>query len=116
MGTHYEGRPVPEKDWKYLRSIQPEMLNSLCAKINQKATDIIGSQGDSAHAKCLKLYKHIRESDKCVAGCFNDWRRSNFWMTILVLRRYGILTDTLVLGFTEEGRQGVQAFDSLPCR
>jgi len=114
MGTHYEGRPVPEKDWRYLRSIQPELLNGLCSRINQKAAEIISSQGESEHAKYQKLHKHIHESDECVARCFDDWRRSNFWMTLLLLSRYGLLTDTLVRGFTEEGRQGIQAIDSLP--
>jgi len=114
METHYEGRPVPEKDWRYLRSIEKEMLEGLCSKINQEVADIISSQGESEHAKYLKLYKHIRESDRIVGQCFNDWRRSNFWITLLLLRRQGLLTDNLVQGLTEEGREGVKAIDSLP--
>lgn len=38
---------IPEKDWKYLRSIEKELLSELCRTINQKAAAIVHS-GTSA--------------------------------------------------------------------
>ncbi len=47
----------------------------------------------SEHEKYLNLYKHINKSDKIIADCFNDWRRSNIDIKIRSLRHHDLLTD-----------------------
>ena len=48
-------RSIPERDWKYLRKIQPEMLSALCARINRQAMELLQSQAESEHKKYLRL-------------------------------------------------------------
>jgi hypothetical protein len=84
---------LPEKGWKYLRSIEPELLSDLCRKINQKAAQLLSSEFESEHKKYLALYKHIETSDKIVADCFNDWRRSTLTLKLALLRRHKVLKD-----------------------
>ena len=84
---------ILERDWKYLQRIQPELLRALCARINHQATDILQSQAKSEHERYLILYKHIHDSNRIIASCFDDWRRSNLWTKILLLRREDLLTD-----------------------
>jgi hypothetical protein len=50
---------MPEIDWKYLRSIQAELLASLCKRINRKAMEILGSREMSERDKYKALYGHI---------------------------------------------------------
>ena len=90
----------PEKDWKYLRSISDEMLNILCGRINREVIEIVQSQDASEHAKYLRLYKHVQESDNVVADCFNDWRRSTLGRRLLSLLRHGLLTEEQQAGLT----------------
>ena len=83
---------IPESDWKYLRRIQPELLGALCSRINREAKSILESQSESEHEKYLRLFKHIDSSNRTLAECFDDWRRSNIWVKMLLLRREGLLT------------------------
>jgi len=105
-------RSIPEKDWKYLRSIQEELLSELCGKINRDAAAIIGSEGESEHRKYLKLYKHIEASDRIVADCFNDWRRSNLLLKLLLLHRHKLLTDEQIANLTDESRELLGGFST----
>jgi hypothetical protein len=47
--------PIPEKDWKYLRSIQADLLSSLCERINLRATEIL----QSAKLSDLEKYRAL---------------------------------------------------------
>src|SRR6185369_909481 len=68
---------IPERDWKYLRSIKDEMLETLCKRINDEASRIVTSKSGSQHDKYLRLFKHVMDHDDNMGHCFNDWRRSN---------------------------------------
>ena len=83
---------IPEKDWKYLRSVQSELLSSLCERINRKAMEILGSVEESECNKYKKLYQHILDSDEIIAKCFDDWRRSNIRLKVFMLHSHGLLT------------------------
>jgi len=93
---------IPEADWKYLRKIQPEMLSSLCARINRQARALLESQAESEHEKYRKLCQHVKDSGRILADCFDDWRRSNIWLKILVLRKEGLLTDEHLIHMSDK--------------
>jgi hypothetical protein len=84
---------IQESDWKYLRKRNKDMLSTLCGRINEQSKNIINDQFVSEHEKYLKLYDHIKKSDKIIADCFNDWRRSNIWLKIQFLRKHDLLTN-----------------------
>jgi hypothetical protein len=96
---------IPERDWKYLRKIQPDMLDTLCQQINQRTERILKSPDKSDHEKYLAVYDHIKKSDRVVAKCFSDWRRSNIWLTIPLLYKEGLLTEDHLKNMTEETSQ-----------
>ncbi len=102
---------IPERDWKYLRKIQQEMLDSLCERINRQARDLLQSQAESEHDRYLALYRHVRDSDKIVAACFNDWRRSKMLWTIPVLLREGLLTKDHLSHMSDETTQFLHNLD-----
>ena len=81
-----------------------EMLHTLCYRINQKAVDIVTAEGKNPHEKYLELYRHIKKSDRIVADCFNDWRRSNISRKILFLRHHGLLLDSHIANFSESAK------------
>ena len=102
-----------EKDWKYLRSIHDEMLSSLCQRINQKAVEIARAQGESEHAKYLKLFKYIHDADDIIAQCFNDWRRSTIDQRALSLRHHNLLTHDHLENLTPDAQACVKMWESL---
>ena len=93
----------PETDWKYLRSIQEELLSSLFGKINSKAIKILQAELSESE-KYSDLYRHIRDADKIVAQCFDDWRRSNISLKLIALYHHGILTEEHISHLTDETR------------
>ncbi len=96
--------PIKERDWKYLRGISDAMLHALCTRVNRKAVEIVEAGKKNPHEVYGELYRHIEDSDKIVADCFNDWRRSNIGMKIIFLRRHGLLTDEHVQSLSESAQ------------
>lgn len=103
-------RTIPEKDWKYLRSIEKELLSDLCRNINQSAMAILSSECGSEHDRYLKLYKHIDTSDRIIADCFNDWRRSNLCLKLLLLQKHNLLAAEHIAKLSDETRELLNRF------
>jgi hypothetical protein len=95
-------RSVPERDWRFLRKIEPEMLGVLYARINKQARDLLESPGESERDRYHRLYRHVKDSDRIVGDCFDDWRRSNILFKIPLLRREGLLTDEHLSQMSDE--------------
>jgi len=98
-------RQIPERDWKYLRSIEQELLAKLCGRINREALEMLQSPAVGEHEGYLRLYRHYRESDKIVADCFDDWRRSNIVLKLLLIRKQKLLSAEMVANLSEETRE-----------
>lgn|SRR5208337_893014 len=96
------GTAIPEIDWKYLRSVQAELFSSLCERINGKAMKILQSVEMSEGDKYRALYQHMLNSDKIVAECFDDWRRSNIWLKMVMLHRNSLLTEKYIGHLSDE--------------
>lgn len=101
---------IPEKDWKYLRSVEKDLLSELCRTINQKAAEIIHAGAGSEYDKYLLLYKYIKGADAIVAECFDDWRRSNLLFKLPLLNRHKILRDEHILNLSVETRERLGRF------
>jgi hypothetical protein len=103
---------IAEKDWKYLRSVEKDLLSELCRTINQKAAEIVHSGTGSEYDKYLLLFKHIKDSDAIVAECFDDWRRSNLLFKLPHLLRHKVLRDEHLLNLTAETRERLSRFSA----
>ena len=103
---------IPESDWKYLRTRKENMLSTLCGRINEQSKNTLNNQSASEHEKYLKMYKYIKKSDKVVADCFNDWRRSNIWLKIQQLRYNDLLTDEHLDQMSDDVRTLMEHYQS----
>ncbi len=104
---------IPERDWKYLRRIQPEMLAALCARINGRTKALLDAGGKSEHEIYADVFQHIETSDRIVAECFDDWRRSAIWLKIPLLRREGLLTDDHLANLSDDVHALLERFRML---
>ncbi len=103
---------ISERDWKYIRSIQDELLSSLCARINREAQAILLDPQSSDHEKYLELYRHVKESDGIIADCFDDWRRSTILIKIFLLREQGLLSEDHMRNLSQETGNRIRKFET----
>ena len=98
---------IPESDWKYLRTLKDELLDTLCKRINDEASQLINDPHFSQHEKFLHLFRHVMEKNRIIANCFDDWRRSNIHLKLLSLREQQLLTQEQIWQLSEETRQKI---------
>lgn len=83
---------IPERDWKMMKKVKDDLLNCLCERINRQSMAVLEGEGDSEHEKFLKLVTHVRDTNRIVADCFDDWRRSTLFIKLANLQHQGLLT------------------------
>jgi len=96
---------LPERDWRLMSKLKPDLLNQLCARVHQQVRKLLDAPMESEHARYLSLCKLIRESDEVIVNCMDDWRRSQLYLRLIWLRREGLLTDEHVRQLSEAGQR-----------
>src|SRR3569832_462905 len=66
----------PERDWKYLRSIEGSVLARYCERVLKESSAIIADADAAPHDRYLRLFRLLDERDRTMARAFNDMRRS----------------------------------------
>ncbi|MDP3980942.1 MAG: hypothetical protein Q8Q33_06000 [Chlamydiota bacterium] len=101
---------IPESDWKYMSKIKTDLLNRLCEKIRKQSVAIFQEEDSSEYERYLKNYKHIQDSDKIVAECFNDWRRSTLFMRLAAIQHYELLSQEQFERLSVDTQKKLNAF------
>ena len=96
--------PIPERDWRFLRSIEDELLAILCARINQQTAKILTDPQLNERQKYHAVYKHIKESGKIVTDCFDDWKRSDINIKIMFLNRHNLFKPEHLARLSDESK------------
>ena len=92
----------PEADWKYLRSIQDELLQRFCEKSNQKSKKILENSNLDSYERYKQLFNHTEDSDERLASCFDDWRRSTIFSRLLWIMKERLLSDAELHNLSSE--------------
>jgi len=106
-------RTIAEPDWKYMKGIKDHLLDMLCRQINRKSTGILNEKKGSEYEKYLRVYEHIKNSDRIISECFDDWRRSTLMQKLIVLQYYGLLTEEHLEQLSGETQQKLNVFNQL---
>ena len=96
-----------------MRSIHDELLHALCERIKKDAIDVLTESGKNPHEQYLNLYQHVKESDRIISDCFDQWSRSRLQMKILFLRRQGLLSDAHVEYLSDSAREWLAVAEKL---
>lgn len=104
------GPDIPERDWKYLRSIQKELLDRLCRRILGDIQVEIAKAGSqrTAHETYLAVYKLVERSDHTIADCIDDWRRSTILTRLFSLLDQNLLSAGEQDHLSEETREKIR--------
>ena len=95
-------RQIKESDWKYLRSIQHQILNRHCDAILEVIDLIIQNRKGEEHKSYIQIYSLLRDKDKEIAVTYNDLKRSNAIEKICHMRKHLAMTDEEFSKFSEE--------------
>ena len=104
---------IQEKDWKIVRDLQKDTLNTACGRILQRAATLTESRGSESHQNYLKLYKLMRQEDKQISLMFDDFKRSNAIFKLAMWRKNDLLPDEVFNALTEETREHIQIYNEL---
>ena len=101
-------RHIPESDWKKLRKIKDNMLNTSCRNIFQKIDGISKKIDGREHEAYLELWKLLNKEDKDISIMFDDLKRSNAVQKLSAWKQKGIISNEQISGFTDETQQIIE--------
>jgi len=104
-------KAISENDWKLLRSMKDAKLNEVCEQVLGTVGSVIINKGSENHKAYLEVWEKIQTGDSDIAEMFNDIRRSNAILKLVAWKRYGLLTESELNGFSEETRSTIKAID-----
>lgn len=104
---------TPESDWKCMKKVQDDLLATLCERINKQSVSILQATHGSEHEKYQKHFKHTKDSDRIVAECFDDWRRSTLILKLIALQRHDLLTEEQMRQLSEETQRRLKVVHEL---
>ena len=104
---------IPERDWKMLRGMKDEMLNTACERIFRKVQAIIDGRSGRTHEAYQELWKLLDAEDKKIAIMFDDLKRSNSVRKLAAWRQNGLLTDEELVRFSDETVETVRLLGQL---
>jgi hypothetical protein len=104
---------IPESDWKYIKGIKDHLLDVLCQQINRKSVAILTENKDSEYERYLRNFKYIQKSDRIIAECFDDWRRSSLMQKLIALQYHALLTEEHIEQLSDETQVKLNALKQL---
>ena len=102
-------KAIPEKDWKLMKSMKDGKLNQFCEQILGAVGSVIINKGNENHKAYLDVWEKVQTGDSEIAEMFNDLRRSNAVLKLVAWKRYGLLTENELKGFSEETQSTIEA-------
>lgn len=103
-------REIAESDWKLFCQLHPVALERLCKQILSEIESANADEAKSFHQRYLDIYQIIKHRDKELADTFNDLRRSTALLQIVTIYSRGLLSETELLGFSQEVRNAIKSF------
>ncbi|MFO7818443.1 MAG: hypothetical protein ACQES5_05960 [Thermodesulfobacteriota bacterium] len=93
---------ISESDWKKIRSMEKDKLDTLCESVLTKIRAIIDDDTKGPHERYLDLWKVIKHKDKVIAKLFNDFKRSNATTKLIHWVNEDLLSEEEFESFSQE--------------
>lgn len=104
---------IREKDWKIVRDLQGDVLNTACDRILQKVAKLVESRGSESHKNCKKLWKLMEQEDEQISLMFDDFKRSNAVFKLALWKKNDLLSDEVFDTLTEETREHIRVLTQI---
>jgi len=100
--------PIPEADWKLLRSLHPVALDRYCERVLEEVRRIAADTQRSQHQRYLAVFQLMQERNRTMALAFDDMRRSTAIQRIMHMQHLGLLLPEEFARFSDQTRDVVQ--------
>ena len=119
MSTYQKGQyalnnDIREKDWKLVRDLQGDVLNTACDRIMQKVEALAKSRGSENHKSYNKLWKLMEQEDEQISLMLDDFKRSNAVFKLAMWKKNGLISDEVFDTLTEETREHIRIYNEMP--
>ncbi len=93
---------IVESDWRRFRELHSIALERFSEQILNEIEKVSADTTKSSHQRYLDICKIIQRRDKELSTLFNDFRRSTALMQLVSIYGRGLLTETELMGFSQE--------------
>ncbi|HET8554752.1 MAG TPA: hypothetical protein VFL78_08005 [Rhodanobacteraceae bacterium] len=93
---------VAESDWKKFRQLYFVALERFSARILDECQTVCRDDARTAHERYGDLFGLIRDRNKLMAMIFDDPRRSEAHLSLMLMVRHGLVTENELSRFTLE--------------
>lgn len=104
---------IPERDWKLLRELKPELLDRICRRALADIAPLTAPGPGEALASYLELFEPLHKHDNRLAAAFNGLRRSRAKEQLALMRAFDLLTDEELGRFSDETRGFVERYRAM---
>lgn len=99
---------MKESEWKKFRKLRAICLERFCERVLQQAKRICNSDNQSAHERYGNLYGLMRDRDKELANAFDDPRRSNAFIQLMLMYKLNLIADKELDDFEDETKNAIR--------
>lgn len=103
------GNDVPESDWRAFRELREVALERYYRLVLKEVEEAIRDTSSSKESRYRNLLRLVRDRDKQLAEAFDDPRRSQMRLQLLVIHRLGLLESHELERFSEETRESLRS-------
>lgn len=99
---------MKESEWKKFRKLREICLERFCERVLLEAEKICKSDNQSAHGRYGGLYGLMRDRDKELANAFDDPRRSNAFIQLMLMYKLKLIADKELDEFEDETKNAIR--------
>lgn len=102
---------IAESDWKKFKKVREQALDRFCRRILAECEEICRDETTTAHQRYGRLYGYVRDRNKEMAKAFDDFRRSTAVLCLMIMHKYGLLTEEEIEAFSEDVKRSIRDID-----
>ena len=95
------GKPK-ESDWKRYRDMVSDLRERYLKEKNQELAEMLTSSDKTPTERFWDTLERMKKEGKILQDCLDPHSRSNMFMSMMLMLRYGMLKEEDLEGFSEE--------------
>ena len=91
-----------ESDWKRFRKIVPDLRERYLKEKNHELVGMLTAPDKTPTEQFWDTFERMKKEGKILTDCLDPHSRSNMFMSMMLMLRYGMLIEEDLEGFSEE--------------
>ena len=104
---------VKESDWKRFREMVPELRENYLERKNRELARILSNPKKTPAEQFWDTFEKMGKERKILVDCLDGHSRSRMFMSMALMRRYGMLKKEQLKQFSDELQEDLDRFLSI---